>query len=47
MVGFKSTCPKWHFGHIGHGGEKTIKRIFVTKILVKKGWDFLVVEIDL
>jgi hypothetical protein len=23
-VGSKSTCPKWHFGQVGHGDKKTI-----------------------
>jgi hypothetical protein len=22
MVESKSTCPKWHFGQVGHGGRK-------------------------
>jgi hypothetical protein len=36
MVGFKSTCPKWHFGQVGHGGKKTIRRVFFTKIPSQK-----------
>jgi len=22
MVKSKLTCPKWHFGQVGHGGKK-------------------------
>jgi hypothetical protein len=24
----KSTFSKWHFGQVGHGGKKTIGRVF-------------------
>jgi hypothetical protein len=24
MVGSKSSCPKWHFGQVGHGGKKSM-----------------------
>jgi hypothetical protein len=41
MVGSKSTCPKWHFGQVGHGGKKTIWGGFFTKVPNKKNWDFL------
>ncbi len=41
MVDSKLTCPKWHFGQVGHGGKKTIWGVFWTKILGKKCWDFL------
>jgi hypothetical protein len=47
MVRSKSTCPKWHSSQVGHGGKKTIGKIFVTKILVKKSWDFFVMGINL
>jgi len=36
MVESKLTCPKWHFGQVGHGGKKTIGGDFFTKILGKK-----------
>ncbi len=37
MVGSKLTCPKWHFGQVGHGGKKTIRGEGVLlKFLVKK-----------
>jgi hypothetical protein len=32
----KSTCPKWHFGQVGHGGG-----VLLTKILDEKNCDFL------
>jgi hypothetical protein len=41
MVKSKSTCPKWHFGQIGHGGKKTIWGFFFTKIPGQKSRDFL------
>jgi len=41
MVGSKSTCPKWHFGQVGHGGKKTIGGGFLTKIPNKKSQDVL------
>ncbi len=28
MVGYKSTCPKWRFGQVGHWGKKTIWGFF-------------------
>jgi hypothetical protein len=28
MVGSKSTCPKWDFGQVGHGGKKIIWGVF-------------------
>jgi hypothetical protein len=31
MVRSKSTCPKWHFGQVGHGGKKTIWGFFYVK----------------
>jgi hypothetical protein len=43
MVESKSTCPKWHFGQVGHGGKKTIWEVFLTKIPSKKKLGFLVV----
>jgi hypothetical protein len=36
------TCPKWHFGQVGHGGKKTIWGSFFTKIPKKKPWFFKV-----
>jgi hypothetical protein len=37
MVKSKSTCPKWHFGQVGHRGKKTIMGgFFLLKFLVKK-----------
>jgi hypothetical protein len=36
MVGSKSTCSKWHFSQVGHGGKKAIGRVFFTKIRGKK-----------
>jgi hypothetical protein len=41
MVGSKLTCPKWHFGQVGHGSKKTIQGVVWTKIHGKKIWDFL------
>jgi hypothetical protein len=41
MVESKITCLEWHFGHVGHGGKKTIWGIFLIKIPSKKGCDFL------
>jgi hypothetical protein len=41
MLGSKSTCPKWHFGQIGHGGKKTISGVVFTKTFGKKSRDFL------
>jgi hypothetical protein len=35
MVMSKLTCPKWHFGQVGHGGKTTIWKVFLPKILVK------------
>jgi hypothetical protein len=36
-IGSKSTCPKWYFGQIGHGGKENIYGGFVLlKFLVKK-----------
>ncbi len=35
-IGSKSTCPKWHFGQVGHGG------FFWLKFLVKKSIFFIV-----
>jgi len=32
----KSTCPKWHFGQVEHGGKKTIWGFFPTKVPGKK-----------
>jgi hypothetical protein len=40
-IGSKSTCPKWHFGQVGHGGKKTIWGVFLTEIPGKKNHDFL------
>ncbi len=28
IVESKLTCPKWHFGQIGHGGKKIIWEFF-------------------
>jgi hypothetical protein len=36
MVKSKLTCPKWHFGQVGHGGKKTIGGYFIPIFLVKK-----------
>jgi len=41
MVESKLTCPKWHFGQVGHGGKKTIWGVFLTKIPNQKNQDFL------
>ncbi len=41
MVGSKSTCPKWDFGQVGHGGKQTIWGVFFTKIPCHKRHDFL------
>jgi hypothetical protein len=41
MVRSKSTCPKWHFGKVGHGGKKTIGGVSFTKIIGLKNQDFL------
>jgi hypothetical protein len=41
MVKFKMTYPKWHFGQVGHGGQKTIWGVFFTEIPYQKGCDFL------
>jgi hypothetical protein len=30
MVGSKTICPKWHFGQVGHGGEKNIWQILIS-----------------
>jgi hypothetical protein len=40
-IKFKTICPKWHFGQVGHGGKKTIEKVFLTKIPNPKGHDFL------
>jgi hypothetical protein len=36
MVESKSTCPKWHFGQVKHGGKKAIGGVFLLKFLGKK-----------
>jgi hypothetical protein len=36
MVRYKMTCPKWHFGQVGHGGKKPYGGCFLLKFLVKK-----------
>ncbi len=36
MVMSKSTCPKWYFGQVGHGGKNSIGFYFKLKFLVKK-----------
>jgi hypothetical protein len=41
MVKSKSTCPKWHFGQVGHGEKKTIWGVFFIEIPSKKNHDFL------
>jgi hypothetical protein len=41
MVDTKMTCPKWHFGHVGHGGKKPYGVFVLPKFSVKKGHDFL------
>jgi hypothetical protein len=41
MVGSKSTCPKWPFCQVGHGGKKTIGGVFLTEIPGQKSRDFL------
>jgi hypothetical protein len=28
MIRFKTTCSKWHFGQVGHGGKKPIRGFF-------------------
>ncbi len=41
MVKSKLTCPKSHFGQVGHGGKKTIRGVFYIEILGKKNHNFL------
>jgi len=41
MVEFKLTCPKWHFGQVGHGGKKTIWGVSLIEISGQKNHDFL------
>jgi hypothetical protein len=41
IVESKSTCSKWDFDKVGHGGKKTIWGVFLTKILGQKNHDFL------
>jgi hypothetical protein len=41
MVKSKSTCLKWHFGQVGHGGKKAIWEVFLIEIPNKKSHDFL------
>jgi hypothetical protein len=36
MARSKTTCPKWDFGQVGHGGKKDIWEFFITKIPNKK-----------
>jgi hypothetical protein len=41
MVESKMTCLELHFGQVGHGVKKPIWGVFFTKVLGKKGHDFL------
>jgi hypothetical protein len=41
MVRSKFTCPKWHFGQVGHRGKKVRRGVFFIEILGKKSCDFL------
>jgi len=41
MVESKLTCPKWHFGQIGHEGKRTIQGFFFIEIPSQKSCDFL------
>jgi hypothetical protein len=41
MVKSKLTCPKCHFGQVGHGAKKPYGGCFFTEILGKKNCDFL------
>jgi len=36
MVESKSTCPKWHFGQVGHGGKKPYGGFFWPTFSTKK-----------
>ncbi len=36
MVGSKTTCPKWHFGQVGHKDKKIIWMVFFTESPNKK-----------
>ncbi len=36
MVRLKTTCPKWHFGQVGHKRKKTIWGFSLLKLLIKK-----------
>jgi hypothetical protein len=36
MVKSKSTCPKWHFDQVGHGGKKPYGEFFWPKFPIKK-----------
>ncbi len=36
MVGSKTTCPKWHFGHVGHGAKKPYEGFLLLKFQFKK-----------
>jgi hypothetical protein len=41
MVRTKSTCPKWHFVQVGHGGKKATWGVFFVEIPGLKSRDFL------
>jgi hypothetical protein len=41
MVKSKTTCLEWHFGQVGHGGNKTMWGFFLIEIPSQKGRDFL------
>jgi hypothetical protein len=36
IVRSKLTCRKWHSSQVGHGGKKTIRKVFFTKISCQK-----------
>ncbi len=41
IVRSKSTCPKWHFGQVGHGDKKIVQGVLLIEILGQKNHDFL------
>ncbi len=43
MVESEMTCPKWHFGQIGHEQKKPYMVFFYQKFLVQKVVKFFVV----
>jgi hypothetical protein len=42
MIRSKMTCPKWHLGQVGHGGQKAKKPYggFLIEIISKTSCDF-------